>query len=968
MTVALILDELTRLPVEEHLDYIAKNNQGPLTDIEILEMFNEQQSLIDASGVVGGIASDIINHIDAKYWVGKTFGNWIATDVIHDTYKSIILKGEPVDNSHTQTVAIKILSPTFQAMSNDKHQAMQAHYIEKLKSPNMVEMKSAASTDDGTNYIVMEYLNNGDIVSFCSDNEFSLNKRLSLFLQVCNGVIHMHQNMIVHSDLKPQNILIDSSFQPKIIDLDLSLALDNNINEEFLYKNIKGHTNHYAAPEQKKGENATALTDIYALGKVLKDIILGAKNKVLDKQSIKKEHPTADRINELIAIIEKCCYENRHERYESVSELKSDIETYLTARNITNAYKPYTNLIYRTYRYIFGRKKIFITTGAFVFIISFGMLGIINEKNSANEALNLMAKMFDPREMNEKIEFERKATEVLNDESFFNPDQFNKLITFGDGYYGRGRALKSIEFFEKAKSIYPEVGSPQNIIASTKLALAYFSIWQHAKANEQFSQYKKDIFDAKLEKPELIQMFLAYIEVNSRFRSLLKDIKRSTLAVLKDIELDQYNDNDQRLLTELQIQYYLGVENYYSSELGDYASNSTYQSQEKLETITDPLTLKSKQYFLNSLNILKENNINTHYEGLIYSWLGRLEGELRNYDLALAYIDISLQKTMQIYGEYHPTTIDVYSKKYVILRNYKPIEAVKVTDKINQLAEVTHKDMSFRLLFLYIQSEAYNNIGDWKTVLKIAEKAHSFYKKEQSKAEKSQKDISIHIIISTLNIITSITEMYPIFTGSFDHLIQAEAHLDTLDAIYIDGPEAESKYSFYNTIKDFSNFDIQEVPETFIERLTLTNHSEKNNNAYYSEKIKLAELCLSIEGCDPHDYVSYETSLTLDNSYTNREKDFSSIYFTEKIRLAFVFLSINEYDTAIKIIEPLLSKDGFKLNQDGYYVHLSKYIFNVSKYKISDDIRYLKLANKAKKLLNNNLGKDYKFEFNLSDD
>jgi len=77
-----------------------------------------------------------------------------------------------------------------------------------MNHPNIAGVLDAGATPGGRPYFVMEYVPGEPITTYCDRHRLSLNERLELFIQVCNGVQHAHQKAVIHRDLKPTNILI----------------------------------------------------------------------------------------------------------------------------------------------------------------------------------------------------------------------------------------------------------------------------------------------------------------------------------------------------------------------------------------------------------------------------------------------------------------------------------------------------------------------------------------------------------------------------------------------------------------------------------------------------------------------------------------------------------------------------------------------------------------------------------------
>jgi serine/threonine protein kinase len=122
-----------------------------------------------------------------------------------------------------------------------------------------VKLLDGGSTEDGLPYLVMDYVEGVPIDEYCGLHQLSARSRLQLFLNVCAAVRYAHQNLVIHRDLKPGNILITKDGVPRLLDFGIAKLL----NPEFLQTPLVTRTEwrpmtlEYASPEQVRGEPVT---------------------------------------------------------------------------------------------------------------------------------------------------------------------------------------------------------------------------------------------------------------------------------------------------------------------------------------------------------------------------------------------------------------------------------------------------------------------------------------------------------------------------------------------------------------------------------------------------------------------------------------------------------------------------------------------------------------------------------------
>ena len=261
-----------------------------------------------------------------------------------------------------------------------------------MDHPNIARVFDAGTSDDGRPWFAMEYVPGVPITVYCDQNRLNTRERTQLFISVCRAIQHAHQKGVIHRDIKPSNVLVsvqDNLATPKIIDFGVAKATSQALTERtfFTEHGLMIGTPEYMSPEQVGGEDVDTSTDIYSLGILLYELLVGVlpfDPKTLraggydEIQRIIREEetplPTAKfnglgaRTAELATcrrtdsdalvkelrgdldwITMKALDKERSRRYPSASELAADLERHLRDEPVL-AMPP--NALYRTGKFV----------------------------------------------------------------------------------------------------------------------------------------------------------------------------------------------------------------------------------------------------------------------------------------------------------------------------------------------------------------------------------------------------------------------------------------------------------------------------------------------------------------------------------------------------------------------------------------------------------------------------------------
>lgn len=256
--------------------------------------------------------------------------------------------GQRVAGDFDHTVAIKVIRPGVLSDSLIERFRRERQILAQLNHPNIARLYDGGETEENQPYIVMEYVAGETLRHWLTRSPApGLTERLALIRQTAVAVGFAHQNLVIHRDLTPGNVLVDAQGQAKLIDFGIAMP-PRTVEDQLPASALTGLslTPGFAAPERARGEASNTLTDVYSLGKILELAIAGFDE------------------SELAAIAARAAAEKPEDRYHAVSDMVDDLDSYEAGGAIDS--------FSTSRRYRFGkfarREKILVASGVALFL------------------------------------------------------------------------------------------------------------------------------------------------------------------------------------------------------------------------------------------------------------------------------------------------------------------------------------------------------------------------------------------------------------------------------------------------------------------------------------------------------------------------------------------------------------------------------------------------------------------------
>ena len=258
----------------QYLDEVCREKPQLRAEVESL--------LTHAHGgtVLESLVSQAANQLPAARdkFIDSKIGPYRILRRLDEGGMGVVYLAERSDEHYVQTVAIKLVKSGMDSREIVDRFRAERQILANLTHPNIAAILDGGSTEDGSPYIVMEYIGGQPITEFAGAGQLSVRERIQLFLPVCLAVHYAHQKLVIHRDIKPGNILVTAEGNPKLLDFGIAklLADDDPIAQGLTITGMRAMTPDYSSPEQIRGESLSTASDVYSLGVVLFELLTGS--------------------------------------------------------------------------------------------------------------------------------------------------------------------------------------------------------------------------------------------------------------------------------------------------------------------------------------------------------------------------------------------------------------------------------------------------------------------------------------------------------------------------------------------------------------------------------------------------------------------------------------------------------------------------------------------------------------------
>ncbi len=397
LRVEAIFHEAIAVPPDARAELVAAFSDGDS------ELVAEVNSLLDASAAeeTESASRSTLSADPKSAGEARRIGPYQVDSLLGRGGMGAVYLAHRADGHFEQKVAIKLIDLPLATNVFRERFRQERQILAGLQHPYIARLLDGGVTQNGDLYLAMEYVDGVPIHTFCNQEQLSVPQRIELFIRVCEAVQFAHQNLVVHRDLKPDNIFVAEDGTPRLLDFGTAKLLAQspaNTGRDLTREGFQSFTPQYASPEQVLGNPITTASDTYSLGVLLyllltgrlpyelKELTTAEMLRVICEEPPRKPDHVEDSDrrpdSDLEAILLKALRKEPAERYRTAEQLAGDLRAYLDGKPVTARRG---TIRYRAAKFLRRNRLAMAAAFLVAVILAAGIAGVLWQAKVANE-------------------------------------------------------------------------------------------------------------------------------------------------------------------------------------------------------------------------------------------------------------------------------------------------------------------------------------------------------------------------------------------------------------------------------------------------------------------------------------------------------------------------------------------------------------------------------------------------------
>ena len=331
-----LFEKAVELPADE-VDAYCRSVCG--ADDELHDLLQELVASAEGSDetVRQSISKAARDIVSVPLLTGGRVGAYLLEDLIGRGGMGDVYLASRADGAFDKKVAIKVVHSRRVADRLATQFRQERKVLASLRHPSIPALIDAGQLDDGRLYFISDYIDGIPISDYCDNHHLSTESRLALLERVGEALQHAHNNLVLHLDIKPENVLVQDDGTPCLLDFGIARLMSDKA------RDYRAFTPRYASPEQILGDRLTAASDVFSLGALMVRTLVGeppfrtarfapSETILAERKQFTQRNSALDKLTgldpDIRAIALKALSENPADRYANVESFLRDIKRY----------------------------------------------------------------------------------------------------------------------------------------------------------------------------------------------------------------------------------------------------------------------------------------------------------------------------------------------------------------------------------------------------------------------------------------------------------------------------------------------------------------------------------------------------------------------------------------------------------------------------------------------------------------
>jgi serine/threonine protein kinase len=290
-----LFDQCLGLSEQQQLKKLAETNLSKSAQTMIERMLRNHNIPFILNRTIDPLVEQLLGeeaikeYINPAEIIGRDFGPWRAVEPLGSGGMGQVFTAERADGQYEKQVALKVIKSGHYSELSKQRFLEEMRTLAQFEHPHIAHLIDGGTSEDDIIYFIMERVKGDSIIDYAEKHKLSLVTRIQLLFQAIDAVEYAHQNLVIHGDIKPANLLVNEAGQIKLVDFGIARPVDTADKDVYLPQFTPSHS----SPEQAQGKALSTASDVFGLCAVLYELCTGTAPRKQSAITRKANHTTS---------------------------------------------------------------------------------------------------------------------------------------------------------------------------------------------------------------------------------------------------------------------------------------------------------------------------------------------------------------------------------------------------------------------------------------------------------------------------------------------------------------------------------------------------------------------------------------------------------------------------------------------------------------------------------------------------